>query len=37
MRTFQRISRLIRPAIGLPVLAALAILGLMENPLKRSH
>lgn len=29
MRTFQRISRLIRPAIGLPVLAALAILGLM--------
>ena len=29
MRTFQRISRLIRPAIGLPVLAALAILGLL--------
>jgi len=29
MRTFQRISRLIRPAIGLPVLAALAIFGLM--------
>ena len=29
MRTFQRISRLIRPAIGLPVLAALAIVGLL--------
>jgi len=29
MRTFQRISRLIRPAIGLPVLAALALVGLM--------
>ena len=29
MRTFQRISRLIRPQIGLPVLAALAILGLV--------
>jgi len=29
MRTFQRIARLIRPAIGLPVLSALAILGLM--------
>jgi len=29
MRTFQRVARLIRPAIGLPVLAGLAILGLM--------
>jgi len=29
MRTFQRIARLIRPAIGLPVLAALALVGLM--------
>jgi len=29
MRTFQRISRLIRPAIGLPVLAALALVGLL--------
>jgi hypothetical protein len=29
MRTFQRIARLIRPAIGLPVLAGLAIFGLM--------
>ena len=28
MRTFQRVSRLIRPAIGLPVLAALALAGL---------
>ena len=29
MRTFQRIARLIRPAIGLPVLAALALVGLV--------
>lgn len=29
MRTFQRVSRLIRPAVGLPVLSALAILGLL--------
>lgn len=29
MRTFQRISRFIRPAVGLPVLAGLALLGLM--------
>jgi len=29
MRTFQRVARLIRPAIGLPVLVALALLGLM--------
>jgi hypothetical protein len=29
MRTFQRISRLIRPSIALPVLAVLALLGLM--------
>jgi len=29
MRTFQRVARLIRPAIGLPVLAALAIFGIM--------
>jgi len=29
MRTFQRIARLIRPAIGLPVLAGLALVGLM--------
>lgn len=29
MRTFQRVSRLIRPAIGLPVLSALAIFGLL--------
>jgi hypothetical protein len=29
MRTFQRIARLIRPAIGLPILAGLAFLGLM--------
>jgi len=29
MRTFQRIARLIRPAVGLPVLAGLAIVGLL--------
>jgi len=29
MRTFQRIARLIRPAIGLPVLSALALIGLL--------
>jgi len=29
MRTFQRIARLIRPAVGLPVLAALAFVGLI--------
>ena len=29
MRTFQRISRLIRPSIGLPVLAALAVVGML--------
>jgi len=29
MRTFQRIARLIRPAVGLPILAGLAIVGLM--------
>ncbi len=29
MRTFQRIARLIQPAIGLPVLAALALAGLV--------
>jgi hypothetical protein len=29
MRTFQRIARLIRPAVGLPVLVGLAFLGLM--------
>ena len=29
MRTFQRVSRLLRPAIGLPVLAGLALLGLL--------
>jgi hypothetical protein len=29
MRTFQRISRLIRPAVAMPVLAALALAGLM--------
>ena len=29
MRTFQRIARLIRPVIGLPVLAALALVGLV--------
>ena len=29
MRIFQRIARLIRPAIGLPVLAGLAILGVL--------
>jgi hypothetical protein len=29
MRTFQRVSRLIRPAVGLPVLAGLALVGLL--------
>jgi len=29
MRTFQRISRFIRPAVGLPVLAGLALVGLV--------
>lgn len=29
MRTFQRISRLIRPAIGFPLLAALALAGML--------
>jgi hypothetical protein len=29
MRTFQRVSRLLRPAVGLPVLAGLALLGLL--------
>jgi len=29
MRTFQRASRLIRPAVGLPVLMGLAIVGVM--------
>jgi hypothetical protein len=29
MRTFQRISRFIRPAVGLPVLAGLALAGLV--------
>jgi hypothetical protein len=29
MRTFQRVARLIRPAIALPVLAALGLAGLM--------
>ncbi len=29
MRTFQRIARWIRPAVGLPVLAALALTGLL--------
>jgi hypothetical protein len=29
MRTFQRVSRLIRPSIGLPVLAGLALVGLL--------
>jgi len=29
MRTFQRIARLIRPSIGLPVLAGFALLGLV--------
>ena len=29
MRTFQRVSRILRPAIGLPVLAGLALVGLL--------
>jgi len=29
MRTFQRVSRVLRPAVGLPVLAGLALVGLV--------